>query len=653
MNTEYFEIKKLKTLPRLPLAGKIDLTYRCNNNCRHCWLWLPQNDLKKNQELNLEEIKKIVDDGKKLGCRQWSISGGEPMIRPDFTEIFDYITSNSISYSINTNGTLVTSKIAQLLKRKGTKMVSLYGATAKVHDHITRNPGSFEATMRGFTYLKEAGASFIVQIVPIKDNYHQFNQMIDLAKSLSKHYRIGAAWLYLTENGDPVRNEEIKRQRLNPKEVIALDKPNVSFKENIAEENTCVFVQKKDNRLFALCINNRRDFHIDPFGKTSSCGFIKSPDLRYDLRKGTLADAWDNFIPSITNKIYATKEYEENCDSCESRKDCRWCPVYGYLEHRDFSKKVDYLCEVAKENKKYKENWQKNHRAYYQTGGITIQIDSDLPITENTFHQKMRVFQKSEPGEDTVFISHHFELPDLNEENLGQRVYYKAPWSIYKKGDNWIYLGISPTEGEKDLHRIAVFNRDHSRGKIYHPDHKIYQKGKLSSLTLFPTDQILLARLLADRGGCYLHSCGIVFNNKGLLFVGHSTAGKSTTSLMLKAAGGKILCDDRIIVKKHNNSFDIHGTWSHGDVKDIAPDSAPLQAILFLEKSDNNEIIPLTDKKEIIKKLLACIIKPFETADWWEKELAVLEQIIQKIPFYRMQFDKSGKIVEKIKILIK
>jgi len=54
-----------------------------------------------------------------------------------------------------------------------------------VHDHVTQNPGSFAATMRGFSLLKEAGAGFIVQIIPMKDSYHQMEEMIALAKSLS------------------------------------------------------------------------------------------------------------------------------------------------------------------------------------------------------------------------------------------------------------------------------------------------------------------------------------------------------------------------------------------------------------------------------------------------------------------------------------
>jgi MoaA/NifB/PqqE/SkfB family radical SAM enzyme len=187
------------------------------------------------------------------------------MLRPDFAEIFDYITSKSISYSLNTNGTFITPSIAQLLKRKGNKMVALYGATAEVHDHVTRNPGSFEATMQGFAYLKEAGAGFTVQLIPMRDNYHQFDEMAKLAQSLSRHYRVGAAWLYLSACGSPQRNAEIIEQRLDPKDVIKLDQPDFSYEEWSSEEHkTTCQINPLDDRILAGCIANRRNFHIDP-----------------------------------------------------------------------------------------------------------------------------------------------------------------------------------------------------------------------------------------------------------------------------------------------------------------------------------------------------------------------------------------------------
>ena len=59
------------------------------------------------------------------------------------------------------------------------------------HDRITRTPGSFEAFLKGTAYLKEAGAGFTVQIVPMKDNFSQFKDMVRLAESLSPPLEVG------------------------------------------------------------------------------------------------------------------------------------------------------------------------------------------------------------------------------------------------------------------------------------------------------------------------------------------------------------------------------------------------------------------------------------------------------------------------------
>jgi MoaA/NifB/PqqE/SkfB family radical SAM enzyme len=642
---DYCERITVQDGPRLPLEGSIDLTYRCNNTCRHCWVSVPANSPEREKELTFNEITRIVDEARAMGCRRWAISGGEPMLRPDFPEIFDYMTAKCASYSLNTNGTLINPHIARLMKRKGTKMVALYGATAKVHDHITRTPGSFEAVMQGFTYLREAGAGFAVQIVPMKHNYRQLNDMIRLAESLSPLWRIGASWLHLSASGDSKRNREIARQRLDPRDVIDLDKPDLS-----AENTEQCHHAKDDGRLFASCIAGRRDFHVDPYGQMTFCSFVKDAALRYDLKRGSFPEAWDVFIPSLVEKMTGGKEYDENCRYCALRGDCLWCPVFGYLEHRRFPAKVDYLCSVARENRKRKETGQRDHRRYYQIAGVTIQMESDLPITETTFSPKFKCFQTTGSGEDTITLRHCFSLPDLNPQHLGVEVYRKAPWAIYRKGDSWIYVGISPAPQDGDVHIVAVFNHDHSHATIYHgePQKELYIQGNLHSLTLFPTDQILLARVLADRGGCYLHSAGVILDNKGLLFVGHSDAGKSTMATMLKGKA-EILCDDRIIVRDEPEGFRIYGTWSHGDVADVSANAAPLSALLFLKKSDRNCLVPIEDKREKFRKLLPYLIKPLETRDWWDRMLGLTQRIISSAPCYSLEFDKSGGVIELLR----
>jgi hypothetical protein len=111
----------------------------------------------------------------------------------------------------------------------------------------------------------------------------------------------------------------------------------------------------------------------------------------------------------------------------------------------------------------------------------------------------------------------------------------------------------------------------------------------------------------------------------------------------------EILCDDRMIVRRHPEGFMVHGTWSHGDIPEISPHSGPLNAILFLEKDTDNHLEAINDRRKIIGRLLACLIKPLGTADWWDKMLSLGSEIAREIPCYSLHFDRSGKVVELLK----
>lgn len=655
MMSDYVKFHDLADFPAFPYEMGIDLTYRCNNNCRHCWVCLPRDHADGKQELSFKEIKEIVDEARGLGCRRWWISGGEPLLRNDFLEIFDYITRDCAFYSINTNATLITPKIANLMKRRGSKMLALYGSTASVHDHITRNPGSFEATMRGMRYMREARANFIVQIILMRDNYQQFSDMIRIAEKLGRPFRTGASFLHASAHFDLRRNQEIAKQRLSPRQAMAFDKPDLSFPEcccgTQGSQNQLWPWQKRGNKyLFGYCIATRRRFHIDPYGQMSFCFLIKDQRLRYDLRKFSFKNFFENSLIEFAKKVKGEEEYNANCGQCELRQYCGLCPVYVYLETRRYSGKIDFFCGLAREKKNYKEVWSKRHRRYYQIAGITFCLDSDLAVEACTFHSKFKVFETGFAGEDTVFLRHQFFLPDLTGKDLGQELYRYPPWVIYKKDGSWVYALVSASSEDPQL--LAVFSRDYARGRIYHKTEKIFRKGGLHSLTCFPTDQIWLAQLLADRQGCILHSCGVDFADKGLVFAGPSGAGKSTIAGLLKKRKAQVLCDDRVVIRKHNaEGFKIYGTWSNGDVRDVSLGPVTLKAILFLEKSKENKLTRINDRKDVIRHLLSVLIKPLVTVDWWQKNLDILEEITSQVPCYRLEFDKTMAVVDLLKAL--
>ena len=609
LSAEFTRYVRGAEAPRLPLQASIDLTYRCNNACRHCWLWEADTAAERGRELSTEEWRAVVDQARALGTREWAISGGEPLLRADFAEIFEYMTGKATDVLAEHQRHADHARRSRsCCRRKGNKMVAVYGATADVYDRVTRNPGGFEALLQGLAYLKEAGAGFTVQLIPMRDNWDQWEEMVAFAQSWSKHWRVGAPWLFKSACGDARRNAEIERQRLDPADVVELDQPDVAYEEREAGEAAArrprlargaAPAAPGDDRLYAACIEARRDFHVDPYGGMSFCCFVKDPALRYDLRRGDAAGiaagavqaAWDEFIPSLADVVRGGREYLEGCAACELRDDCRWCDVYGYLEHGRHGAKVEYLCAVARENREFKESWVRDHRRYYEIAGMTVQVESDLPITDTTFDEKFASFACDGPGADTVV-----DPPPLRPARPGRRgawgrgVPQPALGDLRAAGARGSTRASRRDADDPTLHRVAVFSADHTRGELYNAEgsERVWRDGGLGSLTMFPSDQILLARLLADREGCFLHSGGLLIDGQGFLFVGHSDAGKSTTMELVRRELGEraeILCDDRNIVRRWPDGFRVHGTWSHGDVPDVSSASAPLRAILFLEQS--------------------------------------------------------------------
>jgi len=290
----------------------------------------------------------------------------------------------------------------------------------------------------------------------------------------------------------------------------------------------------------------------------------------------------------------------------------------------------------------------KEYVNYFKIADMTIKVSSDLPLTESTFHPKFRPFKAKGPGEDMISLHHSFSLPVLKNSDLGQMVYDKPPWKIYKKDDGWLYIGTYPEQEGEKIFKIARFDRSHTNGRLYHDGSDLIESGNRTSLTFFPSDQFLLARLLPDKNGCIVHSAGLIYKGFGLAFVGHSEAGKSTMVKIFKDIS-EILCDDRnIIRKKPDQEFTLYGTWSHGEVPDVSAARARLKALFFLNKSKENRIKLMEDRKEITTRILDHIVKPLVTPDWWDKMITLAYDISREIPCYELYFNKQGGIVNVI-----
>lgn len=299
------------------------------------------------------------------------------------------------------------------------------------------------------------------------------------------------------------------------------------------------------------------------------------------------------------------------------------------------------------------------NRQYLEIAGITICFESELDSKQ--FNPALVPFLIDTPGDDVVTLQRFFGIPELKTYDLGSLIFKKRPWAIFenRQTGHSYYQGIMADDDDKSLWCFADFSHNYNSGKIYSPES--LRQWTLTegwkNLTGFPSDSLWLAHLLSDRSGILMHSAAAILNGKGLLFIGRSEAGKTTTTRMLQQARNEddasvsILCDESNILRKWNDGWRVHGTWGHGEEPEVSSSSAFLTGIFVLKQDKVNCIDLIRDRREKLSILLSTIFRPVMTEYWWKRELTILDQLLTEIPVYQMRFDKSGQIVHELEKL--
>lgn len=279
---------------------------------------------------------------------------------------------------------------------------------------------------------------------------------------------------------------------------------------------------------------------------------------------------------------------------------------------------------------------------YFDVAGITLAVSADLPIGGNTFHHKFGSFEVDAPGGDVIEVHHHFGIPPLEQLDLGPLVQSSGPWEIHHNDGIWAYVGVLPDAGRR-VYRVVLMDESRGHVRIYNEDAAVaeFERGGVTSIFLFPTDQVLLARLLAHRQALILHSSAALLDGQGVIFVGHSSAGKSTTLGML-GPHAQVLCDDRNIVRLWDDGFRVHGTWSNGDVLEVSGAGGPLRALMFIHQAPENRLARIESSRRLLADILDCIVRPLETAEWWRSTLSVVEAMVRDVPCYDLYLDRTG-----------
>jgi len=157
-------------------------------------------------------------------------------------------------------------------------------------------------------------------------------------------------FLHLRFDGDSKRNEEIKSERLSPKEIITLERSDPEKSESLRKQCAkLICAEFSDDTCCHLfrCGAGNDSFALSYDGLFHLCSSLWHPDCVYDLRKGSLTDAWRNFAPKVRDLRSNRKEFLKKCRVCPIINLCMWCPAHAYLEAGKMDIPVDYFCRTA------------------------------------------------------------------------------------------------------------------------------------------------------------------------------------------------------------------------------------------------------------------------------------------------------------------
>ncbi len=338
---------------RVPLDFCLEVTARCNNGCRHCYINLPASDVEARQrELSLAEIGEIADQAVALGALWCLLSGGEPLLRQDFDEIYVALRRKGLLVSVFTNACLVTEEHVALFKKHPPRdvEVTIYGVTQESYERVTRRPGSYAAFRRGLDLLLESGVKVRLKAMALRSNVHELPEIAAFCRERTTGYFRFDPLLHLRHDADPQRNEEIRAERLSPGEIVTVEQGDEERAE--ALEKGCDklivpgFADHQCDHLFH-CGAGNGSFVVSYDGIFRLCADLVHPDCTYDLRQGTLAQAWEDLVPRVRDLRSSNPEFLAGCRRCPIINLCLWCPAHAHLETGSLDGFSSYFCDVA------------------------------------------------------------------------------------------------------------------------------------------------------------------------------------------------------------------------------------------------------------------------------------------------------------------
>ena len=304
----------------IPLSVQLDLTYRCNERCIHCYL-----DHHDHGEMSTPEIKDLLDQMADAGVFYLTISGGEILMRRDFFEILEHARARTFCIKLKTNGVLIRKKQAQLIHSLGVEsvQVSIYSHRPEVHDAITKMPGSLKQSIDAIRLLRGHGIHVIIANVLMVHNAQDYAGVKALAAELDAQFVV-----------DPTITPMMDGDR----SILSLNVDEAALREVFQNEALVGNVEEfcapppgvDEDALNSLpCSAGHTACYVSPYGDVYPC--VQFPLPSGNVRHTKFVDIWRH-SPQLNEVRSIRLRDMPTCSQCTHGATCTRCPGLAFLE---------------------------------------------------------------------------------------------------------------------------------------------------------------------------------------------------------------------------------------------------------------------------------------------------------------------------------
>lgn len=342
-------IKRAKE-KKIPINGSLELLPLCNMNCDMCYVRLDKKEMElKGRLRRADEWITIGQQMKEAGVLFLLLTGGEPLLFPNFKRLYLELRKMGFILTINTNGTLINEEWAAFFGKYVPRRINitLYGADEKEYERLCHYPKGFKRTIQGIRLLRKEKVDVKVSCSITKENRNSLKRMFRVGEELDVPVHIDPYMMPVVRE----RKKPFSQQtRVIPEEAAAvlLESLKLQFPKEIIDQYVAQTIERVEDPDFPRgdghisCLAGNCSFTINWKGEIRPCVVMSDPTVSV-FEKGFL-EAWSEISRGAKNI-----QISPRCVKCRYKPICKICAAASLSETGTYDGIPDYLCRFSEE----------------------------------------------------------------------------------------------------------------------------------------------------------------------------------------------------------------------------------------------------------------------------------------------------------------